>query len=714
MLRFASPFGRVGLWILRSVWLKVILLAWAVLWIVDRALWHFTEAAWFASVGQSERFWLQMRWQSGLFCAFLGSALLAALLVMRAIAPLGVEAPDTLPRALEFLGVYRARASRWGWLLLVLAAFLGACALASHWLDAALWTFGGWNLRGSFPATLLSEIWHFALVLSGVALVAGVLRALPSLATRRSTFPPQLKRLLKILAFGLLFLRSLGYLLQSATRGDAATSWSAIFGTFLCALTAFLLARSARRGRVIGAALIAFLLPGALRLLFSPFFPAFQAPVLSAQNSRATPDFSRAVVPENWPLWDKTRLLQTVNALFSKSNGRVTRWQSVDLQNENGMPFAVTAGAAVASQNWNSARFADRENSIQWLFLQLPTLDARFGAPAAPNFYGLGGAPLFNDRADFAAGVPFQGAWKAAWAWRLRDPLLLLEGAKTQKLLVFRGASEIARKLAPFWEWSAPVARRDSRSGAMRWEMTAYESNSDFGRGADASNGVLLEIQARDGAVSLHPLVAPSQAFRKAPWQRLFRAATPQTREFSPSPGEKEEIYAPFSEGIGLSDQIPLKSEAWTRRLQTLDAKAAQILDSRDAGTPLVWRRNAQFLVARPYFRAIKSPSELGFRGAAPGLEIVGVAVTDEKNGVGVGENLAEALADLEGDLNPKSPAPRSKIATTPELFQRALELQKSAQRFAQTSQWTLWKRDQTRATEIWQELARRHKAGAP
>lgn len=701
MLRFLPAFGRVLSAILRSWWFKGFLLLWLTFWLLDRTIWDLTEAAWFASVGQSARFWLQMRWQSGLFLAFLGFAFLAALLVMRAIAPLGNAVPDVLPSALEFLAFYRARVARYSWLILIAAAFLGARGLGSHWLDAALFASGDSNFRAPFLSSVLAGVWRFALILGAVALFAGTLRSLPSLAARRSLIPPALLHLLVNLALTLLFLRALGYGSQIAFQNQATSISIAVLGATLCLLTALLLARKARGGRVIVAALAAFVLPGALQLLVSPFVSIQSS--ATAKNPFPSPDFSRAVAPQSWPLWDEKRLLEAAQTRFLKSDQRVTRWQSADFQSENSRTRALVAGVAVASQNWNSAHFADAENATQWLFLELPSLEiAPWGVPVAPNFYGLNGATLLNDRADFAAGVPFQSpAWKIAWAWRLRDPLLLLDGAKAPRLLVFRGAKEIAQKLAPFLAWSRPIARRDPKSGAMLWEMVAFEPKF-------APNGVLLRIQARDGAVTLHPL-----SNSNAPWQSLFQISAPQNLPpFAPPPNDDTElIFAPFASEIALTDPIPFEGTLWQSQLENLGNQGAKMGNSTEAGTPFTWRQNGQFLVGRPYFRAVAAPQNASFAPSTPQLEtqLAGVAIANEKGEIGVGASVAQALANLESlKIAPENSQTAPEAQTTKALIERALELHKAAQKHAADSQWTQWKRESARENQTLEQALRR------
>jgi hypothetical protein len=160
-----------------------------------------------------------------------------------------------------------------------------------------------------------------------------------------------------------------------------------------------------------------------------------------------------------------------------------------------------------------------------------------------PSFYGIEGPALLGENGE-DVGVPFRSwAWKLAWAWRLRDPILPFDGARAPRLLAFRGARETAQKLAPLI-WSEPQLRGVTGSRGARWQLIGYDSTERFHGGYAVENGafsgknavaaaVILEIDPRSGRaefVSFAPASSTNEFSIQSAWKHVLSPARKSRR----------------------------------------------------------------------------------------------------------------------------------------------------------------------------------------
>ena len=525
VLRFALLFWRV----LASRAVRLLLYAWVVLWGLDRAIFWITESAWFVSVGQGAWFGARFGCELALFWGSLAAALLSGALAMRVAArPLPSDFQNaTLPRALERLEPLRRGATRLAWLVILVGAWGVARELAHGWplvLAARAGAGQGFEVAWQLPLlhTAAAALWHWLLVLLGATAFAGVLRSLPLLARREPAPPRALWRTLGALGALAMVVRGALYLLaifeSSAQDGTSAGElWGGlplgVLGASACALAAFWCLRRPGFKRLGLAVAVAVLLPRVGAVLLSPLSLVLPVPQnLVARDAAATragwsldeaPAIDRAAPPlaAHWPIWNAEALLGVALGEHHSYKTQVIDWRAAF---HNGT-LGTVVGVPAALDNWGSRHEAEAENALIWLALDAAQNDEGLAPEVvdAPSplrsFYGIAGRPLAGN-APLDAGVPFGNwGWKIAWVWRLRDPLLLLDGARADRLLVFRGARESVEHLAPFLVWDEAQLR--SFASGARWEVVGYGATPNFSGARALNAGPLTGFNAAAPAV---------------------------------------------------------------------------------------------------------------------------------------------------------------------------------------------------------------------
>lgn len=687
MIRLLRVAARALLWLgrFRPLWGLV-----AFGWLLDSAVTTATDAAWFAFLGRLELWEHQLAWQIGVFCAFGVLALGASVFVMRRVVrPVDeniVEPP--LPRALSELASVRARASRWGWAALLLGVLVIGRRLGASWPDFALSVArgGSWNNRSAdfwvwhapALAAVLNALWWFACLLGLVALVAGGLKALPFLAARQSITPRRWLRLLALLGGALLVLRSLGFVMQGARAfADVATGsdWGRGAEAAFCALGmlgCLACALALRRPRpivVAWAGLFVLALP-----LVTGIFSSGQASVASS-DARAKrqdePVVSRRKVGQI-PLWDEAVLKRVLSARLAWRGQRLVEWKSVGLSERANR--AEVVGEEPLADAWAGHGMADARGALVWQSLDLPSLSpSRSGRPLGPLFYGLNARPLLSE--EPGVGVPLGSwAWKAAWAWRLRDPLLLIESARAKRLLVWRGARETGERLAPFWTWDEAIPRLDPRTGSASFQAVAYASTSGLPRSPMWTSGpfagrnavrpvAILSMDARSGRVQIAPFPASSGTTNRfgARWASALPGFFGASRN-TPVPAPLLEttrsgglplVWMPVESGW-QKRAVPVELRgAVGQKLQVFErlalARTGSVNEALEGASPSLWREDNVWMLARPFFAL--SPN------ARPASETVSTRTNREdlkgvaegplaSSSTGWGQTLALARAD--------------------------------------------------------------------
>ena len=594
MLRYAVLLGRV----LSSRAVKVLLYLWILAWGFDRAIFWATEAAWFDAVGQSAWFGARFGAQFGLFWITFALALVCAALAMRVAArPVAGAELRKLPPALERLEPLRRNATRLAWLVLIIGAWSVSRQMAGGWATWLLWRAGDlFDPIYGLPLArlILNALWEWSLFLLGALAFAGVLRALPMLAAREPSSPLRLWRALGLVGALVLLTRGALYLLAwgEAYFSDGTTGAEifiglplAIVAIALCLLAAFwCLARPGYKK--LGAAVaLALFAPHLLRIVLAPLALVVPTPAsLQASNRAATrtawglddAPLIAAQAPSlasHWPIWNETALLGLALGQHARPAQQIIDWKRATISPRE----AIVAGVPAALDNFGSPHDADAENGIEWLALDA-TQSVNDLAPTIPDaslplasFYGIGGRALLGDNAT-NAGVPFAfWGWKFAWAWRLRDPFLMIEGARAQRLLVYRGARESAERLVPFLTWDEAQLR--TTANGPRWEMVGYASTAAF-RGALAANEgtfagqnaatpvATLQIDPRSGRADF---VAARGANWGAPWSQILGVSAVE-KALMPAPQTPllEEARALVARQLGL--QNALAEPVWTWR----------------------------------------------------------------------------------------------------------------------------------------------------
>lgn len=751
------------------------------MWGLDRAIFWATEASWFSSVGQGAwfgaRFWTQFALFWGTFLCALASAALAMRVAARP-AP-GAEL-RTLTGVLERLEPLRRNATRLAWLVLIVGAWILARHIAGGW-DVVMAARAGalsdpiWGLP--LARLLVNGWWEWSLFLLGALAFAGVLRALPLLAARQPSPPLRLWCALSALGILVLLGRAALYVVSASERywSDGVTGaelfigWPvAIVGVVLCLLAAFWCVKRPGYQKLGIAVALALFAPHLLNILLAPLALIVPTPgAIEARNRAATlaawrlndapskPGAAGAAqappLATHWPIWNEEALLGVARAEIPRNSQHVIDWRRATLAPRE----AVVAGVPAGLESWGSPHDADAANGIEWLaFDALQNIEGR--APilrdaALPlrSFYGLEGRPLLGD-ATSDAGVPFEfWGWKLAWAWRLRDPLLMVEGARAQRLLVARGALESAERLAPFLRWDEPQLH--NTSAGLRWELAGYAATPYYGGSAAASDGVfagnnavapaaILRINPRNGQAQFGNVArgwsrnwsrivgAPDAELDVAMplWdearaqiaRQLGRKNVPDEAVWTWHRGRAERTsYAPELP-VGIADRLTVLDGAaradWTRQSAPNSVQNGAQLQMGDA---VVWpepRAPGGFWVGRPYYAATATAGVASAGGIARSAKMWRVSLTGlAPSPVASGDDARAALVNFDLQSAPaktantaQKSAPGSVAETDSDLALQALQAHDAAQKAARGSQWEQWAKQAALERKLLEQLA--------
>ena len=762
VLRYAVLLWRV----LSSRAVKVLLYLWILAWGLDRAIFWATEAAWFASVGQSAWFGVRFWTQFGLFWATFGGALVTAALTMRIAAkPAPGAELRVLPSALETLEPLRRVATRLAWLVLIVGAWGVARQMAGGWSVVLAARAGQisdpiWGLP--LARLALSGLWEWTLLLLGALAFAGGLRALPVLAQREPLPPLRLWRALSVLGVLALLTRGAIYVvaLGEANWSDGTTGAELfidlplrITGVVLCALAAFWCVKRPsykRLGVAVAAALFA---PHLLRLLLAPLSLIVPTPAAIEARNRANTAVAwnldkaagiAATAPplaSHWPIWNEEALLGLTRAEMPRRGQQIIDWKRATI----GTPAAIVAGVPATLDNWGSPHDADVANGIEWLAFDV-TKSVEGRAPLVPDeplplrsFYGIAGRHLLGDNTS-DAGVPFGfWGWKVAWAWRLRDPLLMLEGARAQRLLVFRGARESAERLAPFLTWDEAQLRMTANG--PRWELVGYAATPYYhyrgalavGEGVFANDNaaqavVITHVEPRNGRVDF---LRANGASWGAVWLRSMGASNAQTAPETPLLDEaRAHVARRLGRKNGLNEavwtwsngraararyapQLPVGAD---ERLAVLDAAARREWTREEnaqlqMGDAVLWpaaRAPGGFWVGRPYYVTTAAPGVASQGGIAQSAKLWRVSLTGLTDSpLAHGDDANAALVNF--DLQTAPPAVITSGQTPVDnnaLALRALRAHDAAQKAANASNWAEWSKQSALERQLLEQLA--------
>lgn len=675
-----------------------------------------------------------------------------------------------LPRALVRLEPLRRGATRLAWLVLLVGAWWSARQMASGWplvLAASAGTEGDFATVWKLPLWHLAgvSLWRWLVITLGATAFAGVLRALPFLARREPLAPLGLWRMLGVLGALALVARGALYLVENAlavasdgaSAGELWIGWPlAVAGALACALAAVWCLKRPGFRRLSVAVAVALLGPRIGQVVLAPLGLVLPLPPgVAAREIRATragwgldgvPTIDRAAPPlaAHWPIWNETALLGVARGEHERYKAQVTDWRAAFVEGTTG----TVVGVAAALDNWGSRHEAEAETALSWLALDA-SQNVGGVAPEivdAPlplrSFYGVSGRPLAGS-APLEAGVPFGNwGWKLAWIWRLRDPLLLLDGARAGRLLAFRGARESAQKLAPFLVWDEARLRR-APDGA-RWEAVGYAATAHF-RGARAlgagefagfnaaAPAALALIDPRNGRVEFEALPGPTWS---AGWAKVLNAdadqSTPQTpldtpllaraqAEMARQLGARDVLDEPVWTWAGGHGALVRRAANWPAgieaRLAALDDAAARDWagvenvegKTLQPGDALLWpdaRAPGSFWVGRPYYSAVRIGGSVA---RAAHLWRVGLTGLSAASPLASGADARAALLNF--DLISR-PAPRKtpvKVeAEVAALALEALRAHDAAQKAAANSKWDEWAKESARERQLIEELAAR------
>ena len=751
--------------------MKVLLYLWILVWGFDRAIFWATEAVWFGSVGQGAWFGARFWTQFALFWGAFAFALVTAALTMRIAArPAPGAELRTLTGVLERLEPLRRNATKLAWLVLIIGAWILARTMAGGWATVMLARAGDvTNPIYGLPLARLvvNGLWEWSLFLLGALVFAGGLRALPILAQREPAPPLRLWRALGALGVLILLVRAALYAATASeniwsdgtTGAELFVGWPiAIIGVILCWLAAFwCLKRPGYRklGLAVAAALFA---PHLLRLVLAPLGLVVPTPAaIQARNATHTIaawnldapalDANAPPLVAHWPIWNEEALLGLTRGEPRKA-GQIIDWRRATIEPRE----AIVAGVPAGIENLGSPHDADAKNGIEWLAYDV-TQNVNGRASVLPNaalplnsFYGLGGRPLLGNAA-LDAGVPFEfWGWKFAWAWRLRDPFLMLEGARANRLLVFRGALESAQMLAPFLKWDEAQLRM-TKDGP-RWEMVGYAatpfyrgalaaSEGEFA-GANAAQAVVqMQMNPRDGRVAF---VGAPDANWSVPWGTILGAnfveKTPMPRPQTPllesaralvarRLGRKnvlnEAVWTWTNEGVGQIGRVQYAADLPVgagERLAALDAAAVRDWPAKESaklqnGDALLWpdtRAPGAFWVGRAYYSTAATAGVASDGGIAHDdklwrVSLTGLAPSPIASGVDasaalVAFDLQRAPALPTQNMVPGAPVDASDLAL------QALQAHDAAQKALTSSQWAKWAKQSQLERKLLEQLA--------
>lgn len=610
--------------------------AWAVLWaffafwLFDRLVYFATETQWFASLELTALWWARCRAQSELFFGF---TLLALLLTRLFLAPVGRIALTSLPLRGKLAVFESMRGGVYGFsaTVVTLIALLQAGRFTHHWPEWLLLragsplNFGYLGLPGALwmqwlpiITPLLRALWAFSWLLLLLTALTGVLRALPELAARRPMPPVALTRTLWTLGAWLLGLRAAmhGTAVLDLARGRALQTGDVIIsapiflaGFMVCiALAALALRRVAsvttrrRFSKLAFTMAAAMWLPGVLNWFTAPVRSLLpetrwlkrarqQATSVAWQLDFKPPSATPAgVKPETvWPVWNEKMLLPTRDF----RTGNLVIWKSATIARPGKQWSAIAVGESAGATAWNANREtsdATRLTLERFDDISSPTGPGK-GTPltGVEAFFGFEGRTLLTSE-NF--GVPISSiATKWLWAWRLRDLFLAFESAESSHLLVFRGAQEIAERIAPFWK-ATDSPQLVLQGNEPFWLIDLCATNSHFpgampvrqgeleGKNA-ASDSIKMLLDARTGAVSFFALPPD----KTDPLQASWRAALPNAlRAASELPVDIQQQWraAPSM----LSAQLTMHDESRSSRAGERRTVAAQP-GAGDEGRPV-------------------------------------------------------------------------------------------------------------------------------
>ena len=739
MIRFFQVLGRVLRWLLRTRALRLVLGLLLLLWIFDGALTMATDAAWFSSVGLGAVWRQQVAWSLGISAVFAVSCLALSVPLLRAVArPAPPETVEpSLPRALQGMEPLRARATRVGWTVLVVAALILGRELGAHWSEFALASGpvqgDFWIARAPVLERVLAKAWAFALVAGAVVLGAGALKALPFLAARPSLAPARWMRALWGIAAVLCVLRALGFGMEAARHAqiidEAAFARVAfvilnVAGMLGCGVL-LVLSRRPRPKLLPGVAAV-LVLPSIVGDVISPFARFNTSP------PQAPGDFKEGKNSGEWPGWDEAMLLRAARLHLARDKrGRIIEWQNVGLSGTKGGQSwrADIVGASVLGDAWAGHDVADRQGELAWKSLDLPHQNSsRSGEPFGALSYGLDARPLLSDR----GGVSFEGSfWKWAWAWRLRDPLLALDGARAKRLLVWRGAREAGQKIAPFFSWDEAVPRRDTKNGSAYFECVAYASSANFARRPPFVSGLfagknvavpvaVLRVDARSGALTIAPFASTNAlaATWKAAVPAVFGAQSPQN---APTPA----LETALSNGTPL---VWMQGETgWEKRALPLSLRArvedklsefvslsrSHSQTPLEGAAPALWRKGGQLFLARTFFD-LSPPNQTRIVPDAPVLPApVGVAVgplqsRENQWSATVAQALNSTGSKPQEPVRAPTPKPSSGVQSTHALTLEALKAARAASEALEAGRYAQWQQQNERARRLIEEVERR------
>lgn len=544
----------------------------ALVWAFDKAIWLVTERSFFASVGLESWFWRQTLAPLALFGVFFGVCLGLQGWFLRRVSTRKDEDAPQLRGILTRFGPLRARIGAVARVLALVFSLLLARDFARHGPEAMALFYGGragfgylgldaslWTRWLPILVPFALGIWKFALVLSFLAAICGVLRFLPAIAAQNSA-PLALTQVLWRIAALLLMIRALLYALQTLDlprgrpleTGDVlilAPLWMA--GAAWCALLSAKFARRslqkvatlAARGdvsRAVLTALAALFLPafaGALSLPIRALLPETSA--LKTERERATRAAWRlgesesqadaraqnASIEQVWPVWDEAALLAS-RPTAGFAGRRVVAWKSATLDFGNGGWSALLAGESVGAMAWNSSREVDVSNALALERIDLSDsktsqkLLESTPLPISDAFFGFEGRSLFAKRGGIELGSPFM---KWAWAWRFRDLFLPVDAAANPHLLTFRGARERAGVLAPFLTVAGePRLKLEGENTLWTLDLVALSANfpgamrgpsGAWARANATSAPLQMRLDARSGAARFASFSGARDAF---------------------------------------------------------------------------------------------------------------------------------------------------------------------------------------------------------
>jgi len=336
--------------------------------------------------------------------------------------------------------------------------------------------------------------------------------------------------------------------------------------------------------------------------------------------------------PADVPIWDEATLLRAARAHLERGQNGVVAWESAGIGAESNGQSAQIVGQAPLSDAWAGHGLTGESSELAWSSLDLPELSPSKHQPLGPLYYGLDARPLLSEDAR-SGGVPLGSwAWKLAWAWRLRDPLLLIEGARERRLLAFRGARECGQKIAPFWLWDEATARRDKRTGSAVFECIAYAATPDLPNASPFPGGLfegqsavrpiaVLRMDGRDGHIQIAPFApspeVPITQSNENPFAARWARALPSLFNAPPQnaptralevarAGELPLVWTPASGGwqqrtvpSELANAVSQELRDFARATRSQSAGGNEALEG---ATPSLWRRGANTFLARPYF----------------------------------------------------------------------------------------------------------------